>query len=54
MTPIRRTIHKLLLLSATAFMLGGVALPAAAASAQDLERDATESLQALYKVQPSA
>lgn len=54
MTPIRRTIHKLLLLSATAFMLGGVALPAAAANAQDLERDANESLQALYKQQPAA
>lgn len=54
MTPIRRTIHKLLLLSATALMLGSVALPAAAANAQDLERDAIESLQALYKVQPSA
>jgi len=54
MTPIRRTVHKLLLLSATAFMLGGVPLPAAAANAQDLERDAIESLQALYKVQPSA
>jgi len=54
MTPIRRTVHKLLLLSATAFMLGGVAFPAAATNAQDLERDAIESLQALYKVQPSA
>lgn len=50
----RRTIGKTLLVAAATLMLGVTSLPAAAASAEDLNKDASQTLQALYKTNPTA
>ena len=54
MTPTRRTLHQLVLASAAALMLGVTASPASAASAEDLDKDAAQALQVLYKANPTA
>jgi len=54
MTLIRRRIHQLLLVSAATLFLSGLHAPVMAASAPELDREASESLQALYKLQPAA
>jgi lipid-binding SYLF domain-containing protein len=54
MTSNRRHIHKTLLAAATLLCLGTAAAPALAASAQDLDRDAAQALQTLYKANPTA
>lgn len=49
---IRRNFHKALVLSAVLLSVGAFSLPAQAASAEDLQQDAAQSLQALYKSNP--
>jgi len=50
----RRTIHKIILVTAVALSLGMPVLHAHAATAEDLNQDATQALQTLYKTHPSA
>jgi lipid-binding SYLF domain-containing protein len=50
----RRTIHKIILVTAVALSLGMPVLHAHAAPAEDLNQDATQALQTLYKTHPSA
>ena len=54
MTSIRRTIQKLLLVAAATFSLGAISSPADAATAEDLNKDAAQALQTLYKSNPAA
>lgn len=54
MTFSRRHLHRILLTTATAFAVGSVGSLAAAATADDLDRDSAQALQALYKQNPSA
>lgn len=54
MTHTRRHIHHALLATAAFAVLGTMAMPAAAASAEDLDRDAQQALAALYKTNPTA
>lgn len=54
MTTTRRHFHQALLAAATVAMLGTLATPASAASAEDLDRDAQQTLAALYKANPTA
>lgn len=54
MTNTRRTFHKLVLVAATTFALGAVSTPASAATAEDLNKDAAQALQTLYKANPIA
>jgi lipid-binding SYLF domain-containing protein len=53
MTNIRRTLHNLLLAVAT-LSLGAIGCQANAATAEDLNRDAAQALQTLYKSNPVA
>ena len=53
MTNIRRTLHNLLLVAAAIFSLGAISSQANAA-AEDLNRDAAQALQTLYKTNPVA
>ena len=53
MTNIRRTLHNLLLVAAAIFSLGAIS-QANAATAEDLNRDAAQALQTLYKTNPVA
>ncbi|MCV2353296.1 lipid-binding SYLF domain-containing protein [Paucibacter sp. B2R-40] len=54
MTSSRRGIHKLLLATAATLLLGGLGGQASAATAEDLDHDAAQALQALYKLNPTA
>lgn len=54
MTSTRRHFHHALLATAAFALMGTMATPAAAASAEDLDRDAQQTLAALYKANPTA
>ncbi|BAL22535.1 YSC84-related protein [Azoarcus sp. KH32C] len=54
MTVTRRTFHKSILVAAAALSLGGLSSQVIGATAEDLNRDAAEALQALYKTNPTA
>lgn len=54
MTTRRDTLQKLLLITATAFSLTAFSGQALAASAEDLDQDAAQALQTLYKSNPAA
>ena len=54
MTPSRREFHKSGLLSAAGLLLAGAGMPAIGATAEDLDKDAAQALQALYKDRPVA
>jgi lipid-binding SYLF domain-containing protein len=54
MINIRRAWHNVLLVTAVAFSLGGVGSHAFAATAEDLNSDAAQALQTLYKHNPVA
>lgn len=49
-----RSLQSFLLLAAATFTLGGFSSQAAAATAEDLNRDAAQALQILYKTHPVA
>lgn len=50
----RRQFHKVMLVTAVALSLGLPAIQALAASAEDLNLDATQALQTLYKAHPES
>jgi lipid-binding SYLF domain-containing protein len=52
--PVRRHVHKLLLTGMAALSMGGAPLMALAATADDLNKDAAQALQTLYKSNPVA
>ncbi|WP_298620522.1 lipid-binding SYLF domain-containing protein [uncultured Zoogloea sp.] len=54
MTNVRRNFHKLVLVTATSLALGAFGGPAFAATSEDLDRDAAQALQTLYKSNPAA
>lgn len=54
MTKIRRTLNKFLLVAAATFSLGAFSNHASAVTADDLNKDADQALQALYKTNPAA
>jgi lipid-binding SYLF domain-containing protein len=54
MTPTRRHLHQLLLAGAACLLLGPIGNVALAASAEDLDQDAAQALQTLYKGNPAA
>ena len=54
MYPVRRLFHKSLILAATTVLLASTGGLAAAASADDLDKDAAQALQMLYKTNPVA
>ena len=54
MTQTRRNIHKALLATAAALLLGSTGTASFAATAEDLDKDAAQALQTLYKVNPAA
>ena len=54
MNNIRRTFHKLALVTAASFLLGMLGGNVHAASAEDLNKDAAQALQTLYKTNPVA
>lgn len=54
MTNSQRTLQRFLLIAATAFSLAGLNGQASAASAEDLNADAAQALQTLYKSNPVA
>ena len=54
MTNIRRTLQNLLLVAAATFALGAISSRANAATAEDLNRDAAQALQTLYRTNPVA
>ena len=54
MTFTRRTFHASALAIASAVCLAGLSAPALAATAEDLNKDATQALAALYKTNPVA
>jgi lipid-binding SYLF domain-containing protein len=54
MTQTRRAIHKILLTTTAAMLMGTTATVTRAASAEDLDKDAAQALQALYKTNPTA
>jgi lipid-binding SYLF domain-containing protein len=54
MTPTRRDIHKTLLAAAAFGLMAGFGATASAASAEDLDKDAQQTLAALYKANPTA
>ena len=51
---LRRHFHKAMLVTAASFFLGAVSVPALAATAEDLNQDATQALEGLYKTNPLA
>lgn len=53
-TNIRNSLQKIFLLCATVFALGTISSNASAVTAEDLTNDANQSLQALYKSNPTA
>ncbi len=54
MTTTRRHLHQMLIVTAAALSLSAFGLSASAASADDLDKDAAQALQALYKTNPTA
>lgn len=50
----RRSMHKVLFSAVLALLLGAMSGGAVAAAAEDLDKDAAQALQALYKSRPSA
>ena len=54
MNDLRRSFHKILLVTAASLSLGLVSGSVSAASAEDLNKDASQALQTLYKTNPSA
>ncbi|UCV05123.1 YSC84-related protein [Dechloromonas denitrificans] len=54
MTQIQRSLHRLLLVTAAALSLATLGNQAYAASAEDLNADAAQALQTLYKSNPAA
>jgi lipid-binding SYLF domain-containing protein len=50
----RRVLQNFMLVAATTFSLGTVSSQALAASAEDLDKDAAQALQTLYKTNPAA
>ena len=54
MNNVRRSLYHLLVIAAATFSLGAMSIPAQAATAEDLDRDAAEALQILYKHNPVA
>ena len=54
MSTFRRTFFNLLIATATAFSIGVICSSANAATAEDLNRDANQALQTLYKTNPTA
>lgn len=54
MNQIKRNFHKLLLVTAASLCLGVGPSLVYAASAEDLDKDAQQALQALYKINPTA
>jgi lipid-binding SYLF domain-containing protein len=54
MTITRRYLHQMLIVSAAALSLGAFSASVLAASAEDLDKDAAQALQALYKTNPTA
>lgn len=54
MTTTRRTFHTTALVAAAAVMLATLGSPALAATAEDLDKDAAQALQTLYKSRPVA
>jgi len=50
----RRNFHKIMLTTATLLSLAALGLPVHAATAEDLNQDATQALQTLYKSHPEA
>jgi len=54
MTRTGHVIHDALLATAALLLAGAIASPAWAATAEDLDRDAAQALQTLYKVNPTA
>ena len=54
MNNIRRTFHKLVLVTAASLSLGAVSSSVYAASAEDLNKDSAQALQTLYKTNPTA
>jgi lipid-binding SYLF domain-containing protein len=54
MTPTRRQFHQTAFAAATAMLLLGTAGTASAATADDLDKDSAQALQALYKARPVA
>ncbi|MGO9445474.1 MAG: YSC84-related protein [Thiobacillaceae bacterium] len=54
MTTIRRSVLNLLLVAAATFSLGAMSGRANAATAEDLDRDAVQALQILYRTHPVA
>lgn len=54
MINIRRSLHSLILVAATTLSLGAISGRAIAATAEDLDKDAAQALQTLYKTSPIA
>lgn len=54
MTSIRRIFHSLLLVAVATFSLASISNQAFAATAEDLDKDAAQALQTLYKSNPAA
>ncbi len=54
MPTVRRNFNTLILVTAAAFSLGAWTIPVWAASADDLNKDAVQALQTLYKTSPAA
>jgi len=50
----RRDMHKVLLATAATLLLGTIGSQSMAATAEDLDKDAAQSLQTLYKTNPTA
>lgn len=50
----KRNLYKLFGATAAVLMTGALALPAKAASAEDLDKDSAQALQTLYKTNPTA
>jgi lipid-binding SYLF domain-containing protein len=54
MTNIRSVLQKFILVTAAAFAFGAISQQAVAATADDLNKDAAQALQTLYKTHPEA
>jgi len=54
MTNTQSVLQKFILITATAFALGSISHTAVAATAEDLNKDAAQALQILYKSNPTA
>ena len=54
MTNARRNFGKMMLVTAVSFSLSGLGAPVFAATAEDLDKDASQALQVLYKTNPTA